>query len=251
MKTIGTLLTTVKLCCVSAAVVGITTMTATGAPPTLSDALNSSNSFLTCAAMGVNKADLSSAGSNQFFILEPGFCLVLEGKEHGRATLLTITVLKETKMVDGVETRVVEERETANGKLTEISRNYFAISRKTADVYYFGESVDIYEDGQVVEHEGAWLSGVKGAKFGLAMPGTPLLGARYYQELVPTVAMDRAEVVSMTETLETKAGQFEKCLKTEESSPLEQTKEYKLYAPGVGLIQDGNLKLVKYGRMAQ
>ncbi len=251
MKTMVTLLTLATLSCVSAAAAGMPAMTVTGAPPALPDACTSNKPFLTCAAMGVNKTDLSSVGSNQFFVLEPGYCLVLEGKEHGRATLLTITVLKETKVVDGVETRVVEERETANRQLTEISRNYFAISKKTADVFYFGETVDVYQDGKVVEHEGSWLSGAKGAKFGLAMPGTPLLGARYYQELVPTVAMDRAEVVSMTETLETPAGKFEQCLKTEESSPLEQTREYKLYAPGIGLIQDGNLKLVRYGRTAQ
>jgi Concanavalin A-like lectin/glucanases superfamily len=52
---------------------------------------------------------------------------------------LTITVLNETKMVDGVETRVVEERETKGGKLKEVSRNYFAISKRTNDVFYFGE----------------------------------------------------------------------------------------------------------------
>jgi hypothetical protein len=35
-------------------------------------------------------------------------------------------VLDETKTVDGVETRIVEERETVNGKPIEVSRNYFA-----------------------------------------------------------------------------------------------------------------------------
>lgn len=34
-------------------------------------------------------------------------------------------------------------------------------------------------------------------------------------------------------------------------SPLERGKEYKLYAPGVGLIQDGDLKLTRYGRLAE
>jgi hypothetical protein len=62
--------------------------------------------------------------------------------------VLTITVLKETKLVDGVETQVVEEKETANGQVTEISRNYFAFSRKTSDVLYFGEDVDNYRDGK-------------------------------------------------------------------------------------------------------
>jgi len=197
----------------------------------------------------IDKADLSSTGRNRYFVLEPGFQLVLEGKEGGQATVLTITVLNETKIVDGVETRVVEEKETANGQMAEISRNYFAISKKTSDVFYFGEDVDVYKNGKVVDHEGAWLSGVNGARFGLMIPGTPRLGVRYQQEVAPKVAMDRAEVVSLSETLQTPAGKFEKCLKTKESSALERGTAYKLYAPSVGSISDGNLKLTKYGRV--
>ena len=196
---------------------------------------------------GVEKTDLSSTGTNRFFILTPGYTLQFEGKEGGRATTLAITVLNETRVVDGVETRVVEERESVDGALVEVSRNFFAISRRTSDVFYFGEDVDIYRDGKIVDHEGAWHSGEKGARFGLMMPGTPLVGARYQQEVAPKVAMDRAEVVSVTETMVTPAGTFAGCLKTEETTPLEKGREYKLYAPFVGLIQDAGLRLVKYG----
>jgi hypothetical protein len=200
---------------------------------------------------GVNKAELSSVGTNRCFILMPGYQLVLEGKENGKATILTVTVLNETKVVDGVETCIVEEREVAEGQTVEVSRNYFAISKRTTDVFYFGEDVDMYKDGKVSSHEGSWLSGVAGARFGLAMPGTPLLGARYYQEVAPKVAMDRAEIASLSEKLETPAGIFENCLKTEETSGLESGKEYKLYAAGIGLIQDAGLKLTKHGYQTQ
>ena len=196
----------------------------------------------------INKSDLSTTGRSRYFVLEPGFRLVLEGREGGTVTVLTITVLNEIKKVDGVETRVVEERETENGEVTEVSRNYFAMSRTTGDVFYFGEDVDIYKNGKIADHEGAWLSGVNGARFGLMLPGAPTLGARYQQEVAPNVAMDRAEVVSLTETLETPAGRFVKCLKIEETSALEGGKAYKLYAPSVGLILDGRLKLTKHGR---
>jgi uncharacterized membrane protein YkoI len=185
-----------------------------------------------------------STGRNPFFVLEPGHVLVLEGD----TTKLTITVLDETKVVDGVETRVVEEREEKGGTLVEVSRNYFAIATRTNDVFYFGEDVDIYEDGKVVSHEGAWLSGRNGARFGLMMPGTPLLGARYHQEVAPGVAMDRAEIAGLDETFETPAGKFEGCLRTEESTPLEGGKETKYYAPGIGLIRDGETRLTKHGR---
>lgn len=193
------------------------------------------------------KDELSATGRNPYFILEPGYQLVLEGE--GRKEHLTITVLDETKRVVGVETRVVEERETKDGKLLEVSRNYFAISKRTNSVFYFGEDVDIYKDGKVVGHEGAWLAGIKDAKCGLMMPGQALLKARYYQEIAPKVAMDRAEIESMSETVETPAGEFKNCLKVKETTPLEPgNKEYKYYAPGVGLVQDGSFKLVKYGK---
>lgn len=190
----------------------------------------------------VDKAELASSGRNPFFNLVSGCQLVYEDDDAN----LTITVLDETRVVDGVETRVVEERETKGGRLIEVSRNFFAVSRRTNAVYYFGEDVDIYRDGRVVSHEGAWLSGRDGARFGLMVPGDALLGARFHQEIAPGVAMDRAEIVSLTETVETPAGRFFECLKVEETTPLEPgVKEYKFYAPGVGLVRDGSLRLVR------
>ncbi len=195
----------------------------------------------------VEKSDFSSSGRSDYFVLEPGFVSVFEGEEDGKKIVLTITVTEQTKTVDGVETRVVEEKEMANGEVAEISRNYFAISKTTHDVYYFGEDSDTYKSGKVANHEGSWLAGVAGARFGLALPAKPKIGMAYYQELAPKVAMDRAEVVSVTETVKTPAGTFKNCVKTRETTPLEKGTEYKLYAPGVGLVLDGELKLVKAG----
>jgi hypothetical protein len=190
--------------------------------------------------------DLGPTGRNPYFILEPGYRLVLKKGD----IQLTKTVLAETKTVDGVETRVVEEKETKGGQVTEIARNYFAISRRTNSVYYFGEDVDFYENGKLTNHEGAWLSGVGGAKFGLMMPGTPIVGGRYYQEVAPKVAEDRAEIVSTTHTAETPAGTFKNCVRTEDTTPLEPgVKEYKCFAPGVGLVMDDKLELIQYGFM--
>lgn len=193
----------------------------------------------------VDRSELSATGRNPYFILEPGYQLVFEG---GRERLV-ITVLDDLKTVDGVETRVVEERETRGGKLIEVSRNYFAISGRSKDVFYFGEDVDNYRSERIVNHEGSWLAGLKDARFGLMMPGQALPGLGHYQEFAPRVALDRAVIVSVNETVRTPAGEFKDCLKIEETTPLEPgVKEYKYYASGIGLVQDGALKLVKYGR---
>lgn len=191
-------------------------------------------------------ADLVSRGTNPFFVLEPGRRLVYEGIEDGEKVRLEVLVLEETKKVGDVETRVVEERETKDGKLEEVSRNYFAISKRTNSVYYFGEDVDVYEDGKVKGHPGAWLHGKDGAHYGLMMAGTVCLGARYVQEIAPKVAMDRAEVRSLTEAIDVPLGKFPACLVTEETSPLEPgSKSTKVYAPGLGIVRDGTLRLVE------
>ncbi len=158
-------------------------------------------------------------------------------------------MLDETRLVDGVETRVVEERESKGGQLVEISRNFFAFNTADRGVYYFGEEVDIYKNGKVVRHEGAWESGKNGARFGLMVPGQPEVGARFYQEVAPGVAMDRAEIVALDASIRTPAGEFKGCLKFVETTPLEPfARESKIYAPGVGLVKDGSLLLVEYGR---
>jgi hypothetical protein len=148
-----------------------------------------------------------------------------------------------------VETRAVEDRETKNGQLVELTRDYYAIDSLTNDVYYFGEDVDTYKNGNVVGHEGAWLSGVNGAKFGLMMPGAPKAGQKFYQEQAPGVGMDRCEILSDNETIVTPAGTYEKCIHVVETSALEKgLHDHKWYAPGVGQVKDGEMLLVTVKR---
>ncbi len=198
----------------------------------------------------VPAANFVSTGRSTYFILEPGYQLILEDDEDNAAKKerLVITVLNETKVIDAVETRIVEERETVGERLKEVSRNYFAIDKATNDVYYFGEDVDNYNDGKVSGHGGSWISGKDGAHYGLLIPNQPKVGDKFYQEVAPKVAMDRFEVKSFNETVRVPAGKFENCLKTEETTPLEPgDRENKFYAPNVGLLIDGDLKLVKFG----
>jgi hypothetical protein len=208
----------------------------------------------------IGECTFQTVGGNPYFILQPGRELhysnascVGEG-ECSELEELVITVTEETRAITlpingvptTVSTRIVEERETADGELVEVSRNFFAECAGTGDVYYFGEEVDIYTDGVITSHEGAWLAGVDGARPGIIMPGGAfLLGSRYFQELAPGVALDRAEHVAMGLELSLPIGDLDRCVQVEETTPLEKKSvSEKFYCAGVGLVIDGDLELV-------
>jgi len=190
-----------------------------------------------------------SEGENPYFILQPGYRIVLESDE-ARAH---ITVLNKTKVVNGVTTRVVEERELEKDGdeliLVEVSRNFFAICEQTNSVVYFGENVENYENGEIVSHEGKWRAGVNGAKPGLIMPGTILLGSRYYQEIAPVdSALDKGHIVSMQDQCKIGEFDFEVCVTIQDTSDCApNAKDRKIYAKGVGIVQDEDLKVVHFG----
>ena len=193
---------------------------------------------------------LAPRGANSYFILKPGYQAIFEGKEDKKNHQLTDTVLNETKIVNGTKVGILEEKEFEEGKLIEISKNYLAVCRPTNDIFYFGEDVDIYKNGKIVKQEGlseSWHAGVNNARAGILIPAKPELGMKYYSEFAPKIAQDRNEIKSLTDVVDTPAGKFEHVLKVEETTPLEPgVKEYKFWASGTGLIQDGTLKLVKY-----
>ena len=188
---------------------------------------------------------LTDIGETKYFVLTPGFQTVLTNAD----TTLTLTVLNETKTINNIVTRVVEEKEEQDGVLTEIARNYYAMDSSTGDVFHFGEDVDAYAKGKITGHTGTWLAYKNGSKPGLAMPGSPKIGMKYYQEIAPGVVMDRAEVLSISENLSSKAGQFKACLKTKGTSKMQASAlEYRVYAPKIGLAQFEDMKLVRYGK---
>lgn len=192
---------------------------------------------LSIAICDPSAGPFSTTISNPFFPFPVGKSLVLEDPGGFK---VQITSLDQTEIIAGVTTRVIEEREWQSGTLIEISRNFFV---QTADgtVCYYGEDVDIYQNGQVVNHQGAWRAGVGANKPGIFMPANPVVGQKYQQEIAPGVAMDRAEHISMGGTMNTPAGTFTDTLFITEDPPSDKT-----YARGIGLIYDAGAKLTQY-----
>jgi hypothetical protein len=205
----------------------------------------------------IEDCSFSDRGANRFWSLNPGDQSVLEGEEDGEELEVIINVTHDTEVISfvtdhgvpmTVRARVIEEVESEDGELVEVSRNWYARCRETNDVFYFGEEVDLYEDGEIVGSEGAWRAGENGAQPGVIMPGTFLLGSRYYQEFAPEdEALDQATHTEMDLDLDVPAGSFERCVQVIETTPVEPDDESeKLYCPGVGLVFDDGVELTEY-----
>lgn len=67
------------------------------------------------------------------------------------------------------------------------------------------------------------------------MKAHPAVGDFYRQEFSLDTAEDVGEVVSVTESVAVRAGSFNGCVKTKDTSSLEpDVVEFKFYAPGIG-----------------
>ena len=168
-----------------------------------------------------------------------------EGEDEGQLLELVVTVLDETEVVSGVTTRVVEERESLDGTVIEISRNFFA-QAEDGSICYFGEDVDIIdpETGEIT-HEGAWRADDPDSGPGLFFPANLQAGTTFQQENAPN-AQDEAKIVGRAGLVEVEAGSFPETLRVLERNPLDGGKDYKIYALGVGLIIDGEAELVDF-----
>jgi hypothetical protein len=185
--------------------------------------------------------------TNQFFPLPVGQQWVYFGVEQGEPIGLQITVLNQTETFKfgraRVTTLVVEELEWIDAnrnhvvdpgeELLEVSRNFYAQTEQ-GTVCYFGETVDIYENGVIVSHEGAWRADARGNRPGIFMPANPQKGMTFQQEFAPGVAMDEATIIKVAEDTIT----------VRDFNPLDESTGTKEYQAGVGLIRDGPLDLV-------
>jgi hypothetical protein len=146
-----------------------------------------------------------------------------------------------------VPCRIVQETEFEGGRLSEISRNFFA-QADDGSVYYFGEIVDTYDNGQIVDHEGSWLVGgatdpndpvttADAPSPTLFMPANPEPGDTFKQEDLLPIVDETDTIRRVGETVSTPAGRMKDCLRVLETSALDPAPETKWYAPGLGAVR--------------
>jgi hypothetical protein len=188
----------------------------------------------------LNPADFSIDIDNPYWPMKPGSRWIYrETDTKDTKTRVVLEVTNRTKRIaNGIEARVVRDAATENGAPAEITDDWYA-QDKDGNVWYFGEAVDNYKNGKLVDHKGSWQAGVDGAQAGVAMPADPKPGMTYRQEYSKGVAEDRGAIVTVgKEKVEVPFDFFDNdVLMTRDTARIEpKVEELKFYAPNVGPI---------------
>jgi hypothetical protein len=185
---------------------------------------------------------------NKWFPLEPGMQYTTTGNvvntvEHSttkRTVISTVTGL--TKMIDGVNTVVVWDRDISDGELAESELAFFAETKK-GTVWLFGEYPEEYENGKLAGAPSTFISGIDKAQAGIAMLDHPRPHEPAYpQAYAPSVDfLDCAKVVDRHEDVCVPTDCYNNSLVIDESNPLEKESvaghQRKFYYKKTGLVQ--------------
>ena len=185
----------------------------------------------------LDPADFTSEIDNPWMPLRAGSRWVYrETDGEGGEQRVEVTVLDETKVVMGIEVRVVHDVVSEDGELIEDTFDWYA-QDADGNVWYFGEDTKEFENGKVSTTAGSWEAGVDGAQPGVLVPAAPEVGMTYRQEYYAGEAEDAAAVLSLDEKVQVPYGKFGGVLMTKEYTPLEpDILEHKFYARGVGVV---------------
>ena len=187
----------------------------------------------------------STVIDNPWLPLGPGTQLVFEGRvTEGRERIahrVVITVTDLTKVIDGVRTVVVWDRDYDEGHLVEGELAFFA-QDDGGNVWALGEYPEEYEEGAFVGAPDTWIAGLEGAGAGVIMRAAPRTGTPTYLEgWAPEIHFaDIARVLQMGAKNCVPLGCYEDVLVIDESDPAEPlAHQLKYYAAGVGNIRVG------------
>ncbi|MBA2446757.1 MAG: hypothetical protein H0V51_01890 [Chloroflexi bacterium] len=182
--------------------------------------------------------------NNPYFPLKPGTTLNYEKKVDGELERVRFQVTHETKTIryggSDVRAVVVRDRVTLDGKLIELTDDWFA-QDKHGNVWYLGEASRDFDPPST---KGSWESGKDGAKPGIIMKAQPKVGDTYRQEFYKGEAEDAAKVLSLSKRVKVPYGSFSNVLQTKDFSciPGVPDQEHKYYAKGVGMVLSVNLE---------
>ena len=169
----------------------------------------------------INPADFSPNVTNPLFPLVPEGELVYSGTKDEKSAEAAPTTSR-TKVIDGVTTRVVEDRLYLDNVLEERTSDYCDTveDRRGMSVLWRGHAM-LDEQGHVVSREGSFHAGVKGAQPGVFMQAKPQLGRKFRQEWFRGHAEDVFKAISLSAPITVPYGTFHHALRTAETTALE------------------------------
>ncbi len=166
--------------------------------------------------------------------------VVLVGQVEGQPFRSETTLLPETRMIewDGqmIETLVSQYTAYRNGRIEEVAIDRYA-QADDGSVWYFGEDVVDYKDGNVATTEGTWLAGKEGPP-AMIMPGKPAVGDVFRAENVTGIVFEQVVVKDVGKTVQGPSGPIAGAIVGEELH-LDETTEEKIFAPGYGEFSTG------------
>jgi hypothetical protein len=191
----------------------------------------------------IEPADFSPNVTNPLFPLVPGRELVYTGTKDEKSALNLFFTTSRTRVVDGVTTRVVEDRLYLDNVLEERTSDYYAQDR-CGNVWYFGEDTATLDDqGNVVSTEGSFHAGVNGAQPGVFMQAHPAVGRKFRQEWSQGQAEDVFKVISLASPVTVPYSTFSHALRTAETTALEpDVLDNKYYVRGIGGVTEFSVK---------
>jgi hypothetical protein len=191
----------------------------------------------------IHPSQFSARVTNPYFPLQPGRTYVYAGTKDGEHAVDVFAVSKQTKVIDGVRTRLVNDRLYLNGILEERTTDYYAQDR-CGNVWYFGEDTATLDaHGKVLDTSGSFHAGVGGAQPGVYMQARPELGRSFRQEWDPGNAEDQFKAISKNASVTVPYGTFHRALRTQETTALEpDVVDNKFYVRGLGQVAEVALK---------
>jgi hypothetical protein len=182
--------------------------------------------------------------NNRFYPLRPGTRYVLVGsaRVHGRRVhhREVLIVSDATKVIDGVRTVVIWDRDYYRGALSEGELTFQAQDDRGA-VWNFGEYPEEFSSRHITAPD-TWIAGLQRARPGILMLANPDTGSpSYRQGWAPSIGFaDHAKVIATGLRVCVPAGCYRHVLKTREGDPTDTTShQLKYYAPGLGSIKVG------------
>jgi hypothetical protein len=178
----------------------------------------------------------STAVTNPLFPISELRSAVINGHIDGKPLKIETTLLPETQVIEWssgqcVRTLISQFVAYKGGRIEEVALDRYA-QDDAGSVWYFGEDVFNYADGEVADTDGTWLAGIDGPA-AMIMPAHPRVGNVNRAENVPGLVFEEVTTRTVDKTVRGPRGPVTGAIVGSELHD-DGAREDKYFAPGYG-----------------